>query len=154
MVSDFRPISLIHSFIKLFTKALARRLAPHMNQLVKTNQSAFICGRIFHDNFKAAQLTAKLLHSKKRPSALLKIDISKAFDSVNWTFLWIFWHKWVSPEGGWIGYLWFFLLLAQRLSAMALLVDGFAMLVVSDKGTRCRPYYLCLSRKHSTHSFV
>ena len=87
MVSDFRPISLIHSFIKLFTKALARRLAPHMNQLVKTNQSAFICGRIFHDNFKAAQLTAKLLHSKKWPSALLKIDISKAFDSVNWTFL-------------------------------------------------------------------
>jgi len=71
MVSDFRPISLIHSFIKLFTKALARRLAPHMNQLVKTNQSVFICDCIIHDNFKAAHHTAKLLHSKKRPSALL-----------------------------------------------------------------------------------
>ena len=87
MVSDFRPISLIHSFIKLFTKVLARRLAPHMNDLVKTNQSAFIRGRVLHDNFKAAQLTAKLVHKKKLPSALLKIDISKAFDSVSWSFL-------------------------------------------------------------------
>ena len=77
MVSDFRPISLIHSFIKLFTKALARRLAPHMNQLVKTNQSVFICDRVIHDNFKAAHLTAKLLHSKKRPSALLNFFLNE-----------------------------------------------------------------------------
>jgi len=58
-----------------------------MNDLVKTNQSAFIRGRVLHDNFKAAQLTAKLVHKKKLPSALLKIDISKAFDSVSWSFL-------------------------------------------------------------------
>jgi len=87
LVGDFRPISLIHSFIKLFTKVLANRLAPQMNLLVKTNQSAFIRGRVLHDNFKGAQLTAKLLHKKKKASALLKIDISKAFDSIDWRFL-------------------------------------------------------------------
>jgi len=54
---------------------------------VSLNQSAFIRGRVLHDNFKAAQLTAKLLHRKKKPSALFKLDISKAFDSVNWSFL-------------------------------------------------------------------
>ena len=42
LVSDFRPISLIHSFIKLFTKVLAGRLAPQMDKLVSLNQSAFI----------------------------------------------------------------------------------------------------------------
>lgn len=87
LVSDFRPISLIHSFIKLFIKVLAGRLAPQMDKLVSLNQSAFIRGRVLHDNFKAAQLTAKLLHRKKKPSALFKLDISKAFDSVNWSFL-------------------------------------------------------------------
>ena len=86
-VSDFRPISLIHSFAKLFTKVLACRLVPHMDRLVKPNQSAFIRGRMIHENFKAVQLTAKLLHQKKKPTALLKIDISKAFDTVNWRFL-------------------------------------------------------------------
>ena len=87
LLGDFRPISLIHSFAKLFTKVLARRLAPHMNSLVRTNQSAFIAGRLIHENFKAMQLTAKLLHRKKIPCALYKIDIAKAFDSLDWTFL-------------------------------------------------------------------
>ena len=36
-LGDFRPISLIHSFMKLFTKVLANRLAPYMNELVCTN---------------------------------------------------------------------------------------------------------------------
>lgn len=79
LLGDFRPISLIHSFMKLFTKVLANRLAPCMHELVCTNQRTFIRGRVLHDNFKAAQLTTKLLHRKNKACALLKIDISKAF---------------------------------------------------------------------------
>ena len=86
-IGDFRPISLIHSFAKLFTKVLARRLAPHMCNLVKPNQSAFIRTRVIHENYKAVHLTAKLLHRSKVPSSLLKIDVAKAFDTVNWVFL-------------------------------------------------------------------
>ena len=86
-VHDFRPISLIHSFAKLFAKVLARRLSPHMNDLVRFNQSAFISGRIIHENFQAVQLTASLLHRKHIPSTLFKVDIAKAFDSVHWSFL-------------------------------------------------------------------
>jgi hypothetical protein len=41
-VSDFRPISLIHSFAKLISKLLAYRLAPTMNKLISYNQNAFI----------------------------------------------------------------------------------------------------------------
>ena len=58
-----------------------------MNNLVKPNQSAFIQTRLIHENYKAVQLSAKLLHRSKIPSALLKIDIAKAFDSVNWQLL-------------------------------------------------------------------
>ena len=86
-ISDYRPISLIHSFAKLFIKALATRLAPLMHQLVKPNQSAFIRGRMLHENYKAVQLSVKLLHCTKKSSALLKIDIAKAFDTINWLFL-------------------------------------------------------------------
>ena len=84
---DFRPISLVHSFAKLVTKLLASRLATLLNDLVATNQSAFIRGRCIHDNFMLVQQTIKVLHHRKISSLFLKLDISKAFDSVDWSFL-------------------------------------------------------------------
>lgn len=84
---DYRPISLIHSFAKLVAKVLSNRLAPTLHQLVDINQSAFIKHRSIHDNFKLVELAAKALHRQRRSSLLLKLDISKAFDSVDWTFL-------------------------------------------------------------------
>ena len=85
--SDFRPISLVHSFAKLVTKVLANRLAPMLKELVATNQSAFVKGRCIHDNYMLVQQTIKMLHRKKVPSIFLKLDISKAFNSVSWPFL-------------------------------------------------------------------
>ena len=84
---DFRPISLIHSFAKLVTKILANRLGPYLQDLVAANQSAFIRGRSIHDNFMLVQQSIKFLHKRKISSLLLKLDISKAFDSVSWAFL-------------------------------------------------------------------
>jgi len=84
---DFRPISLIHSFAKLVTKMLANRLGPHLQELVAANQSAFVRGRSIHDNFMLVQHSIKSLHKKKVSSLFLKLDISKAFDSVSWAFL-------------------------------------------------------------------
>jgi hypothetical protein len=84
---DFRPISLVHSFAKLITKILANRLAPRLDAMVATNQSAFIRGRSIHDNFMLVQQTVKTLHRQKVSSLFLKLDITKAFDSVSWVFL-------------------------------------------------------------------
>ena len=41
---DYRPISLIHIFAKLVAKLLSLCLAPRLNTMVSTNQSAFIAG--------------------------------------------------------------------------------------------------------------
>jgi hypothetical protein len=84
-IGDYWPISLIHSFGKLVTKCLAKRLAPMLDDLVMKNQSAFIRGRRIHDNFR--QLACKAIDARRTPAVLLKIDIAKAFDTVSWTFL-------------------------------------------------------------------
>jgi hypothetical protein len=55
--------------------------------LVSANQSAFVRGRKIHDNFMLVQQMVKSLHNKKEAHILLKLDISKAFDSVSWSFL-------------------------------------------------------------------
>nr|XP_020165808.1 uncharacterized protein LOC109751329 [Aegilops tauschii subsp. strangulata] len=86
-LSDYRPISLIHLVAKLVAKVLALRLAPRLGELLSVNQSAFIAGRCIHDNFMLVQHTARHLHQAGAHRVLLKLDISKAFDSVSWPFL-------------------------------------------------------------------
>jgi hypothetical protein len=86
-VSDFRPISLTHSFAKIITNLLANRLARQLNDLISINQTAFIKKKCIHDNFIYVQEVIKDLHKKKVPSLLIKLDISKAFAIVNWSYL-------------------------------------------------------------------
>jgi hypothetical protein len=86
-IKDFRPVSLVHGFSKIFTKPLAMRLAPLLPKLISHAQSAFIACRSIHENFKLVRNTARYLHRKKEAAALLKIDISKTFDSLSWEFL-------------------------------------------------------------------
>jgi len=58
-----------------------------MNGLVLHAQNTFIKKRCIHDNFLYAQRVIQLLHRKKKPALFIKLDISKAFDSIGWTFL-------------------------------------------------------------------
>jgi hypothetical protein len=85
--ADFRPLTIIHSFAKLFSKILALRLAPKLDMLIDKNQNAFIRERTIQDNFKYIQRASVLIRKKKVPMLLLKLDISKAFDTLSWPFL-------------------------------------------------------------------
>jgi hypothetical protein len=58
-----------------------------MQELTKLNQSVFIHGWRIHENFKTMQLSYRWLYAHRRPTVLLKIDLTKAFDSVAWPFL-------------------------------------------------------------------
>jgi hypothetical protein len=84
--SEYRPISLIHSFPKMIAKMLANRLALRLDVLVQKNPSAFIKGRSILDNFKYVQSATKLLKKRKVPKLLLKLDISKADGEIGWPF--------------------------------------------------------------------
>ncbi len=84
---DYRPISLIHIVDKLFYKVMASRLTPHLDKMICINQSAFVKDRYIQDNFRLVQSSTKLLCVIKKPTVLLKVDITRAFDSVSWPFL-------------------------------------------------------------------
>jgi retron-type reverse transcriptase len=69
------------------TKVLAKRLGPELDNLVSINQAAFIRKRCIHDNFMYVQEVIKNLHKRKILSLFIKLDIAKAFDSINWSYL-------------------------------------------------------------------
>ncbi|WVZ63203.1 hypothetical protein U9M48_012854 [Paspalum notatum var. saurae] len=86
-VKDYRPISLLYNFTKLVTKLRATRLTPFLGHMVSENQSKFICGTCIYENFLLMQQMVCFLHRQHEPRLLLKLDISKAFDWVSWSFL-------------------------------------------------------------------
>jgi hypothetical protein len=71
--ADYRPISLMHSFAKIFGKLMATRLAPELPKLISPSQSAFIKKRSIHDNFFFVKGISKEAHQKKNPLLFLKV---------------------------------------------------------------------------------
>lgn len=86
-IKDFWSVSIVHGAVKIFAKALTVRLADDLPQLIGLHQSAFVRGRSIHDNFMMVQGTARKLHALRSPTIMLKLDISKAFDMVQWPFI-------------------------------------------------------------------
>lgn len=78
---------MIHSFAKLLTKVLAIRLSVYVDKLISNVQSAFIKKRCIQENYMYIQGLARHYHRTKTPACLIKLDITKAFDSVSWEYL-------------------------------------------------------------------
>ena len=84
---DYRPICLIHLVAKIFAKVLLLRLAPRLGDMVSHNQNAFIPGLSLHNNFVLVKQSMKLLHQLGAPRVMPKLDLTRAFDSLSWPFL-------------------------------------------------------------------
>ncbi|KAL9689163.1 hypothetical protein QQ045_033596 [Rhodiola kirilowii] len=89
-VEDLRPISLCNVIMKLVTKVLANRLKEVLPVIISQTQSAFIPGRLITDNILLAHEIShyiKGVSSQKSCYMSLKLDMSKAYDRIEWYFL-------------------------------------------------------------------
>ncbi|CDH54787.1 hypothetical protein RO3G_11686 [Lichtheimia corymbifera JMRC:FSU:9682] len=89
LLANWRPLSLINSDAKLFTKLLANRLQPIMHHLINPFQTGFLAKRLISDNGWVAQ---NLMHHVRRPcpsssSVGVLLDQEKAYDRVHPDYL-------------------------------------------------------------------
>ncbi|RVX19756.1 LINE-1 reverse transcriptase-like [Vitis vinifera] len=86
-LGDFRPISLVGSLYKLLAKVLANRLKKVLNKVVSGDQNAFVRGKQILDASLMANEVIDFWHKRKEKGLICKLDIEKAYDSINWKFL-------------------------------------------------------------------
>ncbi|XP_031737043.1 uncharacterized protein LOC116402131 [Cucumis sativus] len=87
-LEDFRPISCCNVIYKCISRILADRLCEWLPSFVSGNQSAFIPGRSIIDNILLCQELVGGYHLHRgNPRCTIKVDLQKAYDSVNWDFL-------------------------------------------------------------------
>lgn len=87
-VSDYKPIAIANFKFKIISKILADRLAKIMPAITSVQQRGFIKGRSIKDCICLTSEAINLLDKKTFGGNLaLKVEIAKAFDTLDWTFL-------------------------------------------------------------------
>ena len=87
VMSDLRPIALCNVIYKIMSKMIANRLIVMLDTIVSPTQNAFIPGRSIQDNNIIAFEIMNYFNNKRRCKdyfAALKMDISKAYDRMEW----------------------------------------------------------------------
>ncbi|KAL9670549.1 hypothetical protein QQ045_008102 [Rhodiola kirilowii] len=89
-MEDFRPISLTSVVSKTVAKVIVNRLQLILPEVISPAQSAFVKGRLITDNYLIAHEAAHFIKNTRYGSkgyGSLKLDMSKAYDRVEWRYL-------------------------------------------------------------------
>lgn len=88
-MNDYRPICLCNVSYKIVAKAITNRMSVIMDKVIDPIQSAFVPGRLITDNILIGFESMHWLRNSKSKEgyAALKLDMTKAYDKVEWRFL-------------------------------------------------------------------
>lgn len=86
---DFRPIALCNIVYKIISKVISLRMKKHITRLISPMKDAYVPGRLISENVCLVQEIVQAMKRKEGRTGhlALKMDMSKAFDRLEWSFL-------------------------------------------------------------------
>ena len=84
---NWRPVSVLNTDYKILTKALANRLQGLLPKLINEDQVGYVKGRYIGQNIRIIADMLKYTDINKIQANILLIDFEKAFDSIEWSFM-------------------------------------------------------------------
>ena len=80
------PISLLNVAVKILAKVLARRLENFLPSVISEDQTGFVKNRYSYFNIRRL-FDILYLPSGETPECVLSLDAEKAFDWIEWAYL-------------------------------------------------------------------
>lgn len=85
--NDYRLISLYITLYKIVSKTIVDRLKGVLSDHISTKQLGFLKNRSIHDVVETTQEVIHTIHTQKLQAMVMKIDLSKAYNMVDWGLL-------------------------------------------------------------------
>lgn len=85
--NDYRPISLCNTLYKVISKTIAERMKKMLSRFISPEQSGFLKDKSIHDVVASTQEVIHSIHTKNIKAMVMKIDLCKAYDRVDWRLL-------------------------------------------------------------------
>lgn len=104
LITEYRPISCCNVIYKIISKVLANKLKYFLGDIISLNQSAFIPKRLITDNALIAFEVFHAMKNNRSPNNIsfaLKLDMSKAYNRIEWSFLERVMHR-MGFNDGWV----------------------------------------------------
>ncbi|XP_040184615.1 vomeronasal type-2 receptor 26-like [Rana temporaria] len=86
--ASYMPFSLINADARVLAKNLAIRLGTVIEDLVQVDQTGFMPGKGTDINIRRLFLNLATSHDKEGTRVIASLHAEKAFDSVEWEYLW------------------------------------------------------------------
>ena len=87
LIENWRPISLINVNAKIIPKVIASRLKKVLPNIIHHNQTGYVEDRYIGETIRSIFVIMEFTDSKNIPGILIFIDFKKAFDSLEWHYL-------------------------------------------------------------------
>ena len=86
-IKNWRPISLLNVVYKIGSGCIAKRIKTVLPNIISEDQTGFLQNRYIGDNLRLIYDLIDYVNKQNMPGMLLNVEFEKAFDSLDWNFM-------------------------------------------------------------------